>query len=73
MAAKSTEKKSFFGSIKGFFKNLKAEFRKVVWPTKEQIWKQSVAVIVISAIMCGFIRLVDVLTQLLIKAAGSIF
>jgi len=71
--AKSTEKKGFFDGIKNFFKSLKSEVRKISWPTGEQVWKQGLAVMIISIILSGFIRLIDVLSQLLIKAAGSIF
>jgi len=73
MAEKRTAKKGFADKVKNFFKSLKAEVRKIVWPTKEQLWKQSLAVVVISAVLCGFIRVIDILSQLLIKAVGSIF
>jgi preprotein translocase subunit SecE len=71
--AEKTEKKGFPDRIKSFFKSLKAEVRKIVWPNREQLWKQSLAVMIISVILCGFIRVIDVLSQLLIKAVGSIF
>jgi len=73
MAEKSTEKKGLFDKIGGFFKSLRSETRKITWPGREQLAKQSAAVMIISVILCGFIRLIDVLTQLLIKAVGSIF
>ena len=73
MADKKKAEKSFFGKIKGFFKGLKAEFRKITWPTIDTVWKQTVVVVVISAIMCGFIRLIDVLAQLAVSAVSSIF
>jgi len=44
---------------KGFFKQLKAEFKKIVWTDKKTLGKQTVAVIVIAAIMCVMITLVD--------------
>ena len=48
---------------KGFFKGLQAEFKKIIWPDKESLWKQTSVVLIISIIMCGFIRLIDMLVQ----------
>ena len=72
MADKKAEK-DFFDKIKSFFKGLKAEARKVNWPSAETTFKQTLVVLVISAILCGFIRLVDVLAQYLIGTVSSIF
>ncbi len=44
---------------KGWFKQLKAEFKKIIWTDKKTLAKQTVAVIVISAILCALITLVD--------------
>lgn len=44
---------------KGFFKQLKAEFKKIIWTDKKTLGKQTIAVIVIAAIMCVLITLVD--------------
>ena len=50
-----TEKKA-----KGsFFKGLKSEFKKIIWTDKKTLAKQAIAVIVISAILCVIITLVD--------------
>lgn len=38
----------------GWFKGLKSEYKKIVWPDKESIGKQSVAIIV-STIVLGFV------------------
>ena len=73
MADKSAQKKSFFDKNKGFFKGLKAEIRKIQWPTAETTFKQTLVVVIVSAILCGFIRLVDVLSQLLVGTVSSIF
>ena len=35
----------------GFFKNLRAEFKKCTWPKKEELAKQSVLVIVVSVLL----------------------
>lgn len=76
MAEKSTEKKSFlkkiFASLKSFFKGLKVEGKKIAWPNREQTLKQTAAVVIISAVLCAVIRLIDVLAQLLVGALSSI-
>jgi preprotein translocase subunit SecE len=35
----------------GFFKNLKAEFKKCTWPKKNELAKQSALVIVVSVLL----------------------
>lgn len=73
MADKNVEKTNFFDKIKNFFKGLKSEIRKISWPTREQTLKQTAAVVLISAVMCGFIRLIDVIAQFIIGTVSSIF
>ena len=55
--ADKKEKVGFFGSIKNFFKGLgkrakeiKAEMKKIVWPTKAQVINNTLVVIVVSII-----------------------
>lgn len=43
----------------GFFKGLKAEFSKVIWPSKDTILKQSTAVVIVSVILGIVISLLD--------------
>ena len=43
----------------GFFKRLKAEFKKVIWTDRPTLVKQTIAVVVISAVICVIISLVD--------------
>ena len=45
--------------IKQFFAGVKAEFRKIIWPTKDDIIKQTTAVVVVSAICCALIAVLD--------------
>ena len=44
---------------KSWFKGLKSEFKKIVWPDKETLVKESAAVIVITVILGFAIALVD--------------
>ncbi len=43
----------------GFFKQLKGEFKKIIWTDKKTLAKQTVAVIAISVALCVIITLVD--------------
>ncbi|MCR5155867.1 MAG: preprotein translocase subunit SecE [Butyrivibrio sp.] len=43
-----------------FFKGVKAEFNKIIWPTREDIIKQTTAVVVVSAITCALIAVLDI-------------
>jgi len=49
---------------KSWWKGLKAEFKKIIWPSKEDLTKQSVAVIVLTIILGAVIALLDKLVQL---------
>ncbi len=44
---------------KSWFKGLKSEFKKIIWPDKESLAKQTVAVVVISTILAIVIAAVD--------------
>lgn len=63
---KSEKKKAGKGviaSVKGFFKGLKSEFKKIIWPDKQSLGRQTAAVIIISIILCLVIRLLDIVMQ----------
>lgn len=42
--ADNTKKPGFFARIAKYFKDAKGEFKKIVWPSKKQVWN-NVAVI----------------------------
>lgn len=44
---------------KGWFKGLKSEFKKIVWDSKEDVTKQTIAVVIISVILGLIITLID--------------
>ncbi len=46
-----------------FWKGVKAEFKKISWPDKTKIFKQSVAVICISLVLGFIITLLDTILQ----------
>ena len=44
---------------KSWFKGLKAEFKKIIWPDKDSLVKQSAAVVVITIVLGTVIALLD--------------
>lgn len=58
-AAEKKEKNSFF-------KNLKIEFKKIVWPDRNSVIRQAVLIIVTTIILGVLIRLLDTGIQALI-------
>ena len=55
-AAKKTKKPSFF-------KGVKAEFKKITWPDKTSLLKQTVAVISVSVVVGVVIAIMDFVIQ----------
>ncbi len=50
-------------SVASWWDGIKAEFGKIVWPTRETIYKQTVATAVISIIVSLIIVFIDMLIQ----------
>ena len=48
---------------KSFFKGLKLEFNKIIWPDKETVGKQTAAVIVCSVALGLIIALLDLIIK----------
>ena len=44
---------------KSWFKNLKAEFKKIIWPDKKTIAKETAAVVIVTIILGLVISLLD--------------
>ena len=49
---------------KSFFKGLKAEFKKIIWPSRDKVVKESGVVLVISVVLGLVIFGVDILIKL---------
>ena len=49
--------------IKDFFKGVKTEFKKISWPDKTTLLKQSVVVVTISIVLGLIITLLDTVIQ----------
>ena len=48
---------------KGFFKSVRKEFKKIIWPDKKSAAKQTIAVLIITVILGVIIKLLDTLIQ----------
>lgn len=46
-----------------FFKGVKAEYKKIIWPDKDSLLKQSVAVVCISIVLGAVIAILDFVMQ----------
>ena len=51
------------GTKKSFFKNVKAEFKKVTWPKKDDLVKQTILVVAVSVVLGAVIKAIDVVIQ----------
>ena len=60
MGNSSSEEKT---SKPKFFDGVKAEFKKVTWPDRELLLKQSAAVVGISIVLGGVIAVLDMILQ----------
>ena len=47
----------------GFFKGVKSEFKKIYWPTRPQLVKETIAVTVVTVLLGAIIKLVDMVMQ----------
>ena len=66
--AEKPEKKSFFARIGKFFRDQKAEVKKIVWPSKKQVINNTIIVIVAVAIFAVITGGFDWLVGILVKA-----
>ena len=48
---------------KSFFKGLKAEFKKIIWPDKASVGRQATAVLIISVLLGVLIKVLDIFIQ----------
>ena len=53
------EKKGFFSRIAGWFKDLKKEFKKVVWPDRKKVFNNTLVVVIVVVIGSVLVGLID--------------
>lgn len=46
-----------------FFEGVKKEFRKIIWPTKDRLFRESTAVVVCSVVLGALIALLDAIIK----------
>ena len=56
-----------FGKAKAFIKDVKVEFLKVSWPSRDELIGSTMVVAVVSAIVAAFIGVVDHLLAMMIS------
>ena len=67
-----SEKAEKKARIPEFFKAVKAEFKKITWPDKTSLIKQSVAVISVSLVVGVIVTLMDSLIQTVVNILLSL-
>ena len=60
MGEKSSKEKA---QKKSWFKGLKAEFKKIIWPDKKTLAKETTAVVSVSLLLAALISVVDVIVK----------
>ena len=48
---------------KSWFKGLQAEFKKIIWPDKKTLAKQTTAVVAVSVVLGALIAVIDVILR----------
>ncbi len=67
MATKEKAKKNPFSAIAKFFRETKAEFKKVIWPTRKQLINNSIVVIVTIIAAGLFVGALDIVLNEIVK------
>ena len=49
--------------LKRWFKGLKAEFKKIVWPDQKSLTKETAAVVIVSVVVGVIISVVDLIAR----------
>lgn len=60
-AAEKAPKKAEKAQKKSWFKGLKAEFKKIMWPDRKTVAKQTVAVVLTSIALGIIIKILDII------------
>ncbi len=70
--APAPAKPGFFARIGNYFRDVRSETKRVVWPTRPEVLNSSVVVIVTLIFFAGFIAATDLVVQQIINALTSI-
>ena len=70
----ATTKKKFFARVANWFRGMKSELKKVIWPSRKQTVNNSLVVLaviaVVGVVLWGFDYLASALVQVLISIFG---
>lgn len=64
--------KKFFSSIGRLFRDLKSEFKKIVWPSKKQVINNTLIVIAAILVIGAFIWGLDALLSLVVSLLAGL-
>ncbi|NTU71053.1 MAG: preprotein translocase subunit SecE [Coriobacteriia bacterium] len=70
--AAAAPKPGFFARIGNYFRDVRSEMKRVVWPSRSEVINSSVVVIVTLIFFSVFILAVDLVVQQVVTALGSI-
>ena len=70
---KTDEKLSFFQRVKKWFRDMKSELKKVVWPTPKQTAKGTLVAVVMIVVCAIVLWAFDSAAQAVVKALINIF
>jgi preprotein translocase subunit SecE len=70
--APSAEKPNFFAKMVGYFRDVRAEMKRVVWPTRAEVLNSSVVVITTLIFFIAFITLTDLLVVQILKLIAKL-
>lgn len=58
-AAKKAKRVGLWKRIRGYFKDLKSELKKVVWPTRSRVFRGTIVVITMVVVVAVFVMALD--------------
>ena len=63
---KPEKKNGFFKRMTHFFKDLKGEFKKIVWPSKKQVVNNTLVVLAVVIVLGVFVAALDTVLSLIV-------
>lgn len=67
MADAVQKKPGFIARVKRFFRDIKGETKKIVWPTKSQIINNTIIVLVVMVIAAVVVGCLDIVASTLVR------
>ncbi|MGE5341331.1 MAG: preprotein translocase subunit SecE [Candidatus Omnitrophota bacterium] len=67
------EKQNIANRIKGYLNDVKSELKKVTWPSRDDLQKTTMAVIVLSIIFGIYLKFIDYAFRMIVDRVINIF